>query len=62
MPEYARDKPACFPPTAAKELAKAEKQINEHNKLFKKGNSTFYEKLNKYSDVAKDLFEKVATL
>jgi len=39
-------------------LAKAEKQINEQNKLFKEGKSTFYEQLNEFSDLSKSQFEK----
>ena len=39
-------------------LAKAEKQINEENELFKEGKSTFFEKLNKNSDMTKAQFEK----
>ena len=39
-------------------LAKAEKQINEQNKKFKDGKSAFYEKLNSFSDLSKDQFEK----
>ncbi len=39
-------------------LAKAEKQINAENELFQEGKSTFYEKLNKNSDMTKARFEK----
>jgi hypothetical protein len=43
---------------AAEELAKEEEQINRHNKKFKEGKSTFYEALNKYSDIPIDMFAK----
>jgi cathepsin L len=43
---------------AAAELAKAEKQINEENELFKEGKESFFEKLNPDSDIPKDVFEK----
>lgn len=39
-------------------MAKAEKQINEQNEKFKKGESSFYEQLNEDSDVPRDLFAK----
>jgi len=43
---------------AAAELAKEEAEINENNKAFKEGKSTFFEKLNALSDLPKDEFEK----
>ena len=33
-------------------------QINEQNKLFLSGKASFYEKLNKLSDLPQDVFEK----
>ena len=39
-------------------LAKTEKQINQHNEKFVEGKSTFYEKLNEFSDMTKKQFEK----
>ena len=36
-------------------------QINEQNKLFKAGKSSFFEELNANSDVPRDLFEKEKT-
>ena len=43
---------------AAKELSKAEKQINGHNKKYKEGKSNFFEEVNEFSDIPKDEFEK----
>ena len=43
---------------AAEELAKEEEQINRHNKKFEEAKSTFYEELNKYSDIPIDMFAK----
>jgi hypothetical protein len=45
-----------FPKGAA--LRDAEKQINEQNQKFRNGESTFYEKLNKDSDLTKEQFER----
>ena len=39
-------------------LAEAEKQVNEQNKKFKEGKSGFYEKLNSFSDLSEEQFEK----
>jgi hypothetical protein len=38
-------------------LKEAEKQINEQNQKFRNGESTFYETLNKNSDLTKEQFE-----
>jgi hypothetical protein len=35
------------------QLAQAEKQINGQNEKFRDGKSTFYEKLNEFSDLSK---------
>ena len=39
-------------------MREAEKQINEQNEKFRNGESTFYEELNKHSDLTKEQFEK----
>ena len=43
---------------AGQQLAQVEQQINAQNELFKEGKSTFYEKLNEFSDLSKAQFEK----
>ncbi len=47
--------------TLADALAKTEAQINEQNKKFVDGKSTFYEELNKFSDLTRSQFEKEKT-
>ena len=47
--------------TLADALAKTEKQINEQNKKFVDGKSTFYEELNEFSDLTRSQFEKEKT-
>jgi hypothetical protein len=39
-------------------LREAERQINEQNQKFRNGDSSFYEKLNKNSDLTKEQFER----
>ena len=43
---------------AGQQLAQVEQQINAQNELFKEGKSTFYEKLNEFSDLSQAQFEK----
>ncbi len=43
----------------AQTLKKSEAQINAQNEKFQEGKSTFYEQLNKYSDVPREQFKKV---
>ena len=39
-------------------MQESEKQINEQNKKFQKGESPFYEKLNEDSDLPSDIFKR----